>query len=338
MPRRPRYDTPNCIHHVFGRAIARRTMFESRKDIRYFQALLVREVRAGRIQILAYSFLTTHYHLVVRSLRGELSKVMMHVLNRYVRHFNRLRKRDGTLQRGRFGSRPVLSSRYFRVLIRYVDLNAPQARLAKTPGAYPYGSARHYTAARRPRWLHTADVDGWLGNPPPAERARLYGTTFGGALSAADRAIVHARITRAPSGDDELDNLVAAAPPAVLEWMRRKAKLADNTKPAASYAEAQSIISSVRAEQLVRPELFVRSPAGLQVKGWPTLEVGLLRDLGGLTLTEISVRATLGSSAVRRRIEEHRRLIHTDEGYAQIVALVARRALDLQWGRGEDAA
>lgn len=338
MPRRPRYDAPNSIHHVFGRAIARRTMFESRQDIRYFQALLVREVRAGRIQILAYSFLTTHYHLVVRSLSGELSKAMMHVLNRYVRYFNRLRRRDGTLLRGRFGSRPVLSSRYFRVLIRYIDLNAPQARLVRTPGEYPYGSARHYTAARRPRWLHTDDIDGRLGSPPPAERARLYVAAFGGPLSAAERAIVHTRITRAPSGKDELDSLIGAAPPAVREWMRRKAKLADNTKPGVSYAAAQSIISSVRAEQLVQPELLVRSPAGLQVKGWPTLEVGLLRDLGGLTLAEICLRGPPGATAVRRRIEEHRRLMFADEGYAQVVALVARRALDLQWGCGEDAA
>ena len=54
MPRRPRYDAPGRLHHVMNRGIARRTVFETRADIRYFLALLAREVRAGRLEVLCW--------------------------------------------------------------------------------------------------------------------------------------------------------------------------------------------------------------------------------------------------------------------------------------------
>jgi len=307
-------------------------MFETRRDIRYFQALLVREIRAGRIEILAYSFMTTHYHLVLRSLTGELSHVMQYVLNLYVRFFNRARRRDGPLPRTPFGSRPVRSEAYFRVLVRYVDLNAPRARLVATPEVYPYGSAAHYVAPTRPRWLHTEEVDMRMGTPPSAERARRYRDVFGGPLSPAERGLVNARVTRAPSQQDALDSLLAAAPPAVLDWMRRKAKLADNTKPGEAYADAELILACVRATGSAQDPLLVLSPAGRRVDGWPTLVIGVLRDLAGLALVEVSLRIRSSASTVARRLEEHRRLILEDAGYAQSVAFLVRRALDLQWG------
>ena len=47
MPRNPRFDEPGCLHHVVNRGIARRTVFETRADERYF---LSRARRQGRIE------------------------------------------------------------------------------------------------------------------------------------------------------------------------------------------------------------------------------------------------------------------------------------------------
>src|SRR5687767_10732382 len=183
MPRRRRSDSPGTLHHVFDRGIARRTVFESARDVRYFLALLACEVRAGRIEIIGFAILTTHFHLFVRSPCGELSEVMQRVLNLYVRYFNRTRRRDGPLFRGRFGSKPVWSERYARLLLRYIDQNAVGARLVFVGEQYPYGSARHYVAARRPVWLSTEWVDERMGWPEPAERFQRYRDQFGRSLS-----------------------------------------------------------------------------------------------------------------------------------------------------------
>src|SRR5436190_877467 len=129
MPRRPRADRPGRLHHVMNRGIARRTVFETRADRRKFLALLAREVREGGIELHAFVILGTHYHLLVRSLDGRLSETMRRVQNAYVRWFNRMRRRDGPLFRGRFRSIPLESTRYAHTLIRYIDQNPVEARL-----------------------------------------------------------------------------------------------------------------------------------------------------------------------------------------------------------------
>lgn len=66
VPRR-RLDAPGLLHHVMNRMSAHKTVFETRRDVRYFLALLALEVRAGRTEILAFSVLTTHVHLLLHS-------------------------------------------------------------------------------------------------------------------------------------------------------------------------------------------------------------------------------------------------------------------------------
>ncbi len=79
MARNPRQDHPGSWHHVMNRGIARRSLFESRDDIRFFLACLARAVRRGQIEVHAWCILTTHFHLLVRSPGGELSAAMRRV-------------------------------------------------------------------------------------------------------------------------------------------------------------------------------------------------------------------------------------------------------------------
>jgi REP element-mobilizing transposase RayT len=127
LARQPRVDQPGSWHHVINRGIAKRPLFESRSDVRFFLARLVRQIRLGRIEVHAYCFMTTHFHLLVRSPLGELSEAMRRVQNEHSRRFNRRKKRDGALIRGRFFSRPVRSLQYRRALVRYIDANPSAA-------------------------------------------------------------------------------------------------------------------------------------------------------------------------------------------------------------------
>jgi len=132
MARNPRQDTPGSWHHVMNRGIARRTLFETAADIRFFLSRFARAVRRGDLEVHAYAILTTHFHLLVRSPRGRLSLVMKVAQNEYVRRFNRERRRDGPLVRGRFASKPVTTERYRATLLRYVDHNPVDAGLVET--------------------------------------------------------------------------------------------------------------------------------------------------------------------------------------------------------------
>lgn len=136
-----------------NRGLARRTAFESAADVRAFLALLAREVRAHKIAIHAFCVMTTHFHLLAQSVDGELGPTIGRVLNGYVRRFNRGRRRDGSLFRGRFRSRPVTTETYRRVLVRYIDLNPVQARLVECPVDYPHGSAQPHVQPVGSPWL-----------------------------------------------------------------------------------------------------------------------------------------------------------------------------------------
>ncbi len=327
MPRRRRFDALGLLHHVMNRGVARRTVFETRRDVRYFLALLALEVRAGRIEVLAFAVLTTHFHLLLRSRTGELDRVMQRVLNLYVRYFNRTRRRDGPLFRGRYRAKPVRSERYLHAVIRYIDQNAPEARLASTAAEYRYGSAAHYVGVRRPPWLATEYVDGVMRDPHPDDRRAAYARCFGQELLSEDAEVVERRLGHPFTLDDDWDDLLGAAPGRVLSWMRLKARLADGTKPGLPYAAATRVLHVVEEARARRGTLTCRPAGEYRGDGWPVMRVGLLRDLAGLTYAEISRTAECSPSMASCRVEQHARLLVTDEAYAALASTLAASCL-----------
>ena len=61
MARRSREDEPGSWHHVTNRALARRSFFEARADIRMFLSGVARAMRRGQIEVHAWCVLTTHF-------------------------------------------------------------------------------------------------------------------------------------------------------------------------------------------------------------------------------------------------------------------------------------
>ncbi|MDF1699895.1 MAG: transposase [Planctomycetota bacterium] len=309
-----------------NRGIARRTVFETRQDVRYFLAQLAREARNGHIRIMAYAVLTTHFHLLLESTKGELSDVMRRVLNRYVRRFNRTRRRDGPLFRGRFRSTPVRTERYVSVLLRYIDHNAPEARLVSSAMQYPFGSAYHYSRERRPKWLYGGWLDARLGASGPEESARLYRQHAGSELRPGDAAVIESRASTTASGDDDWDSLIGAAPSKVLAWMQRKAMLADATEVGLPYVSMHELLVVVRSARREGP-LRCKTGGERRRDAWPVLTCGLLRDLAGATFADVRrLLGCTGAAAVRRN-RQHRRLLGACQTYQHACARVAASGL-----------
>jgi putative transposase len=59
-----------------NRGIAQRTVFERREDIRMFLAWMAQVVMQGEIEVHAYSLMSTHFHMLVRSPREQLFGAM----------------------------------------------------------------------------------------------------------------------------------------------------------------------------------------------------------------------------------------------------------------------
>ncbi len=322
MARLPRADEPGSWHHVMNRALARRSFFETKDDIRYFLSCLARAVRRGQLEVHAWCVLTTHFHLLVRSPLGELSAAMRRIQNQYVRWFNRWRRRDGSLVRGRFRSKLVDSLAYRGILVRYIDANPVAAGLCSDPRSYPWCSARQYAQPSGPPWLTRTWVESWVVEHSRSDRYTpvLYEAVLDRTECQGITELVERRI-RFPRGGgrDELDSLLAMAAPQVLAWLQRKASLADQTQVGMAKVGPLWVAREIQARRAAAGAWEV-CPNRDRRDGWTLVHVGLLRDLSGTSLVEIGRRLEVSPVQAGRLYELHRRLISEDSNYGQVSA------------------
>lgn len=335
MARRNRCDSPGSVHHVTNRGIARRPLAEDRVDVRYLLSRFAREVRRGRIEIHAYCVLTTHFHLLVKSPRGELSEAMRRAQNEYSRAFNRRHKRDGTLIRGRFLSKPIESERYRVNVLRYIDANPVQAGLAEWPWQYPWCSAADFVHGRSSSWLERSWVEELVRSSTSSDLtlSQAYRAAFASRMPEGSSRLVEERLSSLGSGPDALDQLIGAAPLHVQRWMQRKARLADGHGVGIPVCDAASVRRSVRQAQ-ARHGSWVLAPRNRHRSGWMLAEIGLLRDLAGVTLKAVASIMGISSSSAGCQLDIHREWIERDEGYRIRVGELGARALELCHGEG----
>jgi hypothetical protein len=216
-------------------------------------------------------------------------------------------------------------------LIRYIDHNPVAAGLTPRARDYPHASAWHYHRPRGPIWLARDEIEGFVrrvGSGAPFDAA-LYESVFGPAPDAGERWIVE-RGTRA-NGADALerifDDLVAAAPPAVLAWMRERALVADRTRVGTALVPPVVIAAEIKKHVHERGELQVRTSASRAIPSSELLRAGLLRDVSGASFQEIARRLGTGRTAAAERVRHHRRLLIADRAYAEQAASVLHAAL-----------
>ena len=333
MARPQRCDGPGVWHHVMNRGIARRTVFEDQRDVRYFLSRLARAVRAHWIEVHAYCVLTTHFHLLVRSSDAGLSRAMGRVLNDYVRWCNRGRKRDGPLFRGRFRSRPVDSLEYRRRLVRYIDGNAVVAGLVPTPALYPHGSARWYMCSRGPIWLERSwiEAEARKGHDAIHYDPQQYVASFAEPISPSLGRVIERRVESGARCLDSLDDLLGAAPEQVLDWMRRKAALADGTCIDLPICDPKDIVDLLTAERALRPDW--RLPTSrVRSDAWQLLQVALLRDLCGSSLSEIGTHIALSDQGALRAYRQHARALLEFPEYTAVAGQLASMAIEHCYG------
>lgn len=313
-----------------NRGIARRTLFEGRLDARSFLAGMARCVRLGWLEVHAYCLLTTHFHLLVRSPEGRLADAMQRLQLAYSRTFNRGRRRDGPLVRGRYRSKRVDSLRYRRVLVTYIDSNPVRAGMVQRACDYPYGSAWHYARASGPPWLERSWVESevCIASGSEAYQPCLYGEAFGERVPDELRTVAARRIVSG-SLEDPLDELLRASTGGVLEWMRRKAALADGTRPGLPLCEPATI-DRVIAAAMRKEERPARDAADRGF--WRTVRAGLCYHVASCTHAAIAARLGCSTTRAGDLVRGHRNRMCTDPEYAKQVVALVRDVLDLWKG------
>jgi putative transposase len=94
--------------------------------------------------------MTNHVHLLVTaSVVGAVASMMQDVGRRYVRLFNKIHQRSGTLWEGRYKSSLIDSEAYLLACHRYIELNPVRAGLVQHPLQFPWSSCAHYALGTR---------------------------------------------------------------------------------------------------------------------------------------------------------------------------------------------
>jgi REP element-mobilizing transposase RayT len=322
--RQLRSNDPGDTHHVGNRGIAHRSAFEAIGEISYFLEMLERAAERYEIRVLAYSILTTHFHLLVRSPLGNLDRAMACVQAAYVRRFNLPRERDGALFRSRYWSRPVRGARDRLAVARYIDANPVRAGLAEHCWEYPWGSAWHYRRGSMPSWLDGS----WIAECVPRTaqpgdgRSRYPPWQEAGADS--DWVVERRVLAR---GAPEIDLRLAASDELRL-WLRANSTNADGrvaTWPIVTPARLRSAIFQ-RAQD--RPHLQFACHRRLPASVWRILEAGLLRAGCGLLAREVSEQMDIGRRSAIQLRHAHDELLASNDGYARLAEELIRAAAD----------
>ena len=142
MTRPLRIEFPGAVYHVTARGNARESIYTANEDRREFLAILQEVVARFNWLCHAYCLMDNHYHLVIETPDGNLSRGMRHLNGVYTQRFNRKHSRVGHVFQGRYKAIIVERESYLLELCRYVVLNPVRAGVRKNIGRYAWSSYR----------------------------------------------------------------------------------------------------------------------------------------------------------------------------------------------------
>jgi len=140
MARPLRIEFPGAVYHVTSRGNARQPIFNDDEDKGGFLDTLSIVVERFNLLCHAYCLMENHYHLLVETPKGNLSKGMRELNGVYTQRFNQRHRRAGHLFQGRYKAILVEKDRHLLSLCRYVVLNPIRVGLIKRPEQWRWSS------------------------------------------------------------------------------------------------------------------------------------------------------------------------------------------------------
>ena len=167
MPRPKRIEYENALYHVMNRGRDRHTIFHDESYYAAFLETLSEVYQRFNCIIHAYCLMGNHYHILLETPDANLSRIMRHINGVYTQRYNRLKKTEGPLFRGRFKAILVDQDAYLLQLSRYIHRNPIDMKrpMVSDLSEYPWSSYPAYiNKAKTPEWLFTEQTYRMLGH------------------------------------------------------------------------------------------------------------------------------------------------------------------------------
>lgn len=167
MPRKARLDAPGTLHHVIIRGIERRRIVDDKTDRQDFVSRMGEIALDTKTSICAWSLMTNHAHILLRSSPVGLSTYMRRLLTGYAISYNLRHSRYGHLFQNRFKSIVCEEDAYFKELVRYIHLNPLRAKLVDSLAElerYPWCGHSVLSGKIENDWQDIDYVMKWFGS------------------------------------------------------------------------------------------------------------------------------------------------------------------------------
>ena len=150
-----------------NRGRGRQTIFHNENYYQAFLSVLQESHEQFDAVFHGYCLMGNHYHLLVETPKANLSRIMRHINGVYTQRYNRLRRTDGPLFRGRYKSILVDEDAYLLQLSRYIHRNPIDMKrpLATALSDYRWSSYPAYiNLSEKPSWLCRDKIYQMLGH------------------------------------------------------------------------------------------------------------------------------------------------------------------------------
>lgn len=150
MPRQPRQEGADAIHHVFARGNRAAAIFLDDEDRHAYLRLLGTTIRRHEWRCLVYCLMTNHVHLLIETPAANLGAGVHLLHGEYAMHFNERHGTVGHLFQSRYGAKRIEDEVHLITVARYLEANPVEAGLVTRPEDWPWSSRGTPVA---PPWL-----------------------------------------------------------------------------------------------------------------------------------------------------------------------------------------
>jgi len=330
MPRQARIDIPGALHHIIGRGIERRKIFQDDTDREDFVGRLGDVLRETATPCLAWALIPNHFHLLLVTGAVAVATVMHRLLTGYAVNYNRRHHRHGHLFQNRYKSILCQEEPYLLELVRYIHLNPLRAQIVTHLEAldhYRYSGHSALMGKRKRDWQDTDKVLALFANrPSPAlsgyrqfveegiEMGRRPELTGGGLIRSAGGwvALKSGKEGRDQTTGDErilgegefVESVLKEAEENIERRQRLRAQGYDFQKVVSRAGE----LIGLKVEEVIKPG---KQPQRVQARSlvcyWAVIELGLVG-------TSVAKMLGMSQPAVSKAVQRGRRLA-ADKGY-----------------------
>jgi putative transposase len=144
MARPLRIEYAGAFYHVLNRGQRREAIVQDSADGERFVSDLSKMAGQYGVLIHGYCLMTNHYHLILETPHGNLSRAVQWLNVAYAAYYNRRHRLCGHLFQGRFKAILLDASTYLEAVSRYIHRTPVRAKMVSDARKYPWSSCRYF--------------------------------------------------------------------------------------------------------------------------------------------------------------------------------------------------